>query len=52
MTRDDATIVVPLVDPYWLLRLDVKQGECVPYHLWLLYAHQTQTPANPRTLPA
>jgi hypothetical protein len=27
-------------DPFWLLRVPVKQGECVPFHLFLWWRWQ------------
>jgi hypothetical protein len=39
-----STFVLP-PDPFWLLRVKVpKDGDCVPYHFWLLYHWQFQVP--------
>ena len=36
-------VVLPS-SPFWLLGLTVKQGECVPYAMWLWWHWQILTP--------
>lgn len=31
-------------DPWWLLRVPIAPGECIPFHLWMWWRFQFGTP--------
>jgi hypothetical protein len=38
-------IILP-PDPYWLLRLPIKQGECIPMVIWFWWHFQFRNPSE------